>query len=240
MGQYALERTGNKDPEAVARFKRIGRRHVKIDFKPTDIGIQKFRLIEGESEESEGWRVGHPLVFPNYVRIGQLGYSEFQMRVPIDDTHTWHLAYQVFFPGSAVNVPEQDPVPTFEVPIKELPDFVLGQDIMCWMNQGEICDRTQEWLGASDRGVVMFRRLLMEQIKVVREGGDPINTFRDPTKNQFINLDLEERGSLANYRKGAVRYMNLGTSSPYLGQLDELMCQGAEAARRQEKAKQPV
>ncbi len=34
----------------------------------------------------------------------------------------------------------------------------------------------------------------MEQIEVVRNGGDPINTFRDPAKNRCIDLSLEDRG----------------------------------------------
>jgi hypothetical protein len=97
--------------------------------------------------------------------------------------------------------------------------------------QGDICDRSQEQLGTSDRGLVMFRRMLQEQIKVVQQGGDPINTFRDPEKNKCIVIGHENRGSLANYRKGSVRYLNLGGKlSPVLDTIDDLMMQGAEAA----------
>jgi 5,5'-dehydrodivanillate O-demethylase len=236
LAQYALERKGITDPRRISQAERFRRHHLKFDFAPVEIGIQKYRLIEGESEESEAWRVGHPLVFPNYVRIGQIGYSEFQIRVPLDDTHTWHLAYHVYFPGEDVDIPKQDPVPAFDVPILELPDFVLGQDLLCWVAQGDICDRSQEQLGISDRGLVMFRRQLMEQIEVVRNGGDPINTFRDPESNRCINLSLEDRGGIANYRKGSVRYMNTGFNSPVLDQLDELMMKGAAAAKAKEGA----
>jgi len=232
FGLYACERKGIDDPETIARFKRISRHHVKINFAPVPIGIQKYRLVEGENEDTEAWRVGHPMVFPNYVRITQLGYAEFQMRIPLDDTHTWHIAYHAYFPGAKVDVPIQDPVPVFDVPIEELPDFVLGQDLICWVAQGDIHDRSQEQLGTSDRGLIMFRKMLQEQIKVVQQGGDPINTFRDPEKNQCIVIEHENRGSIANYRKGSVRYMNLGgTLSPVIDTLDELMMQGAEAAK---------
>jgi len=231
LGRYAVERKGITDPQIIRRFDRISRHHTKIDFTNVEVGIQKHRLVEGETEDAEAWRVGHPMVFPNYVRIGQLGYSEFQIRVPMDDTHTWHLAYHAYFPGPSVDVPKQDPVPAFEVPILELPDFVLGQDLLCWVAQGEIHDRTQEQLGTSDRGLVMFRRLLTEQIEVVRNGGDPINTFRDPERNRCIDLSLEHRGDIANYKKGDVRYMNLGSCSPVLDELDELMTRAAEAAK---------
>ena len=231
LGLYSLERRGETDPRAYERFKRISRRHVKIDFKPIEIGIQKLRLIEGETEDAIGWRVGHPLIFPNYVRIGhQPGYSEFQIRVPIDDTHTWHLAYQAFFPGD-VDVPEQNPIPAFEVAIKDLPDFVLGQDLLCWVAQGEVSDRTQEQLGKSDRGIVMFRRLLTDQIKIIQEGGDPMNTFRDPETNKCIKPSLEPYGENRNYRKGTVQLMNLGRSSPFIDQIDDLMFRGSEAAK---------
>jgi len=87
-------------------------------------------------------------------------------------------------------VPKQDPVPAYEVPIQDLPDFVLGQDLLCWVAQGEILDRSKERLGESDRGLVMFRNMLKEQIKIVQEGGDPMNTFRDPAKNERIDVSM--------------------------------------------------
>ncbi len=236
LGKYALERQGNTDQRQVERYDRIGKKHVKIDFRLTEFGIQKLRLREGDDEKTaQGWITGHPLVFPNYVRIGQLGYSEFQMRVPIDDTHTWHLGYQVYLPGKHIKVPEQDPVPTYEVPILDLPDFVLGQDLMCWTAQGPILDRTKERLGRSDRGLALFRQLLLDQIKIVEEGGDPMNTFRDPENNKYIDLSLEDYGDLANYRKGQVYYFNTGSCSPYLEELDALLSAAATAASEANK-----
>jgi 5,5'-dehydrodivanillate O-demethylase len=145
----------------------------------------------------------------------------------VDDTHTWHLGYQVFFPGPNVDVAKQDPVPAYEVPIEDLPDFVLGQDLLCWVAQGEILDRSKERLGESDRGLVIFRNMLKEQIKIVQAGGDPMNTFRDPAKNQRIDVGMEDFGGPSAYEKGGVRYMNQGNHSPVLDQLDDLMTRGA-------------
>jgi 5,5'-dehydrodivanillate O-demethylase oxygenase subunit len=232
FGLYAIERRGITDPRKIKSFQRISRPHKEIAFDYVPFGIQKRRLVVGDSEDNERWRIGHPMIFPNYVRIGQPGYAEFQIRVPMDDTHTWHLGYQVFFPGPDVDVPKQDPVPAYEVPIQDLPDFVLGQDLLCWVAQGEILDRSKERLGESDRGLVMFRNMLKEQIKIVQEGGDPMNTFRDPAKNERIDVSMEDRGGVDAYEKGGVRYMNQGTYSTVLDQLDDLMTKGAEAARR--------
>jgi 5,5'-dehydrodivanillate O-demethylase len=59
-----------------------------------------------------------------------------------------------------------------------------------WHSQGEIADRTREHLGRGDAGVILYRKLLEEQIKIVEEGGEPINTFRDPEANRFIDTNV--------------------------------------------------
>ena len=46
--------------------------------------------------------------------------------------------------------------------------------------QGPIAIHALENLGTSDQGVVMFRKILKEQIQAVREGHDPIGIIRDP------------------------------------------------------------
>ncbi len=37
----------------------------------------------------------------------------------------------------------------------------------------------------------MFRKMMEEQIKIVENGGDPINVHRDPAKNKCITLATE-------------------------------------------------
>jgi 5,5'-dehydrodivanillate O-demethylase len=64
-----------------------------------------------------------------------------------------------------------------------------SQDQMAQETQGTIYDRTTENLGTSDRGIVMFRRMLMEQIERVEKGGEPtIAVVRDPAKNRLIDF----------------------------------------------------
>lgn len=43
-------------------------------------------------------------------------------------------------------------------------------------------------LGEADRGIIMFRKLLRDQIEAVQNGGDPIGTNRDPAKDEVIHL----------------------------------------------------
>ena len=81
-------------------------------------------------------------------------------------------------------------------------NVVSAQDSMAWETQGPVTDRTQEHLGAADRGIVMLRRLLREQIEIVQKGGEPIGVIRDPAKNKIINFDvINERIGL--FRAGA-------------------------------------
>jgi 5,5'-dehydrodivanillate O-demethylase len=128
--------------------------------------------------------------------VGAHRQYRLQFRVPIDDTHTKIYWYACYRPPDGVTVPAQAEIPSYEVPWRDehgefLVDFVDGQDIMAWVTQGEIADRTRETLGNADRGIVLYRRLLLEQIEHIRAGRDPLGVIRDPAKNQLIELPQE-------------------------------------------------
>ena len=83
-----------------------------------------------------------------------------------------------------------------EVPFRDehgefILDFVDGGDIMAWVSQGAIADRTRERLGETDRGIALYRRMLLEQLDVVTAGGDPLGIVRDPAENEMIELPQE-------------------------------------------------
>jgi 5,5'-dehydrodivanillate O-demethylase len=61
---------------------------------------------------------------------------------------------------------------------------------MAWETQGAPTDRTQEHLGVGDEGIILLRKILREQIEIVRKGGDPLGVVRDPGKNQLIEFDV--------------------------------------------------
>jgi 5,5'-dehydrodivanillate O-demethylase len=171
------------------------RRHVKVGFDLFEHGIIKRRVLEGGSEDDEDWSVGHPLLFPNVLRVGEHGRARLQFRVPIDDEHTWHLWYSCYrFQG--VEVPRQDRVPLYDVPWRDahgefIVDFVDGGDIMAWVTQGPIADRTRETLASSDSGIVLYRRLLLDQIERVRAGQDPLGVIREARKDGVLELPQE-------------------------------------------------
>ena len=49
-------------------------------------------------------------------------------------------------------------------------------------------DRSKEHLGESDRGIILLRKMLKEQIEIVQNGGEPRGVVRDPEKNTCIEL----------------------------------------------------
>jgi len=94
-----------------------------------------------------------------------------------------------------------------------------GQDISMWYSQGPITDRQEEHLGASDRGVALFRSLLREQTEVVARGDDPMNVFRDPARNVMVELPVEHQ----TFRFGDAKRLEMaGQADKYSPVLREL------------------
>ncbi|HEY7066068.1 MAG TPA: aromatic ring-hydroxylating dioxygenase subunit alpha [Chloroflexota bacterium] len=164
---------------------------VKYDWDRCEWGITKICHYGGEHPEIE---IRPPLVFPNILRIPQ-GFDEcLHWRVPIDDTTT-RIFIMVFTPnkdGQRVEQPDAPPVEAVDQYLADgefdLSNF-YGQDRMAWETQGPLYDRSQEHLGATDRGIVLFRQLLAEQITVVEQGGEPMALVRDPAQNDVIAFE---------------------------------------------------
>jgi hypothetical protein len=53
-------------------------------------------------------------------------------------------------------------------------------DVEAMVSQGVIARHSEEHLATSDRGIVMLRRLLLQQLDLVREGKDPAGVSFDP------------------------------------------------------------
>lgn len=169
--------------------------HAKVGFDVFEYGIIKRRMLEGGSEEDDDWKIGHPLLFPCALRVGEHGRHRIQYRVPIDDTHTWHVWYSCYrFDG--VTMPPQLVIPTYDVAWRDgngfIVDFVDGGDIMAWVTQGPIADRSTEILGSSDKGIALYRRLLFEQLDRIEAGEDPLGVIRDGSANGIIELPQEK------------------------------------------------
>jgi 5,5'-dehydrodivanillate O-demethylase len=122
----------------------------------------------------------------------------FQIRVPMDDTHTMHFWYTAYKPPAGATVPQHllDEVPVYDVPFRTADgDFDLtlldAQDIMAWTTQGPVARRDLEKLGWTDRGVILLRKIVAREIENVAAGRDPIGVIRDPAENAIIDLPVE-------------------------------------------------
>ncbi len=71
FSNFVLERLGRPDlRRGDANMGRTPWRHTRIGFDVFEHGIVKRRLLEGMTEEDDGWSVGHPVIFPNILRTG--------------------------------------------------------------------------------------------------------------------------------------------------------------------------
>jgi 5,5'-dehydrodivanillate O-demethylase len=157
----------------------------------------KRRLLKGESEDADDWTTGHPLLFPNILAVGgSEGPSQsLQFRVPIDDTNTIQFAYRVAprKPGAAPQPLRVKHTELFDEKGRIIADNVPTQDMVAWVGQGPISDRTSEHLGRSDKGVVLFHNLLLESLEKIERGDDPMGVIRDPRDNEPM-IDIRREG----------------------------------------------
>jgi 5,5'-dehydrodivanillate O-demethylase len=172
--------------------------HAKIGFDRFEYGIIKRRVYIGGSEEDDDWKAGHPILFPNILQVGSPYSMTFQWRVPRDETHTFHVSMYIYRAAPGKTAPEQRSVPYRYVPLLDeegeftAQTYTFNQDYMAWATQGDVALRDQEKLGESDTGIIMFRKMLQEQMDLVQDGGEPVNVFRDPSRSVSIDLPIEE------------------------------------------------
>ena len=169
-----------------------------FDFWMNDYGIMKKRTyVNGFTDE-------HPIVFPNVLRV----QNGTEIRVPIDDGRT--VIFEVFFnptdDGSLLDEDESELPVTDPGPYKDPPgaphplarmamDSVPQQDQAMWETQGRTADRVSEHLSYSDRGVVLLRRVMFENIERVERGEEPFAVYRDPDHPM---LDTNLQAALEN------------------------------------------
>jgi len=199
-GNYVAKKQGRKPPMNPVR-------HLKIDFDVFRYGIYKRRLMEGEPEDIDDWTTGHPILFPNTLLVGDARVARYQIRVPIDDTHTMHYNYNVF--SRAPDAPRKwEGIPVKRTTIYEengdiVADTVFKQDALGWVGQGPVSDRTVEHLVTSDRGIILYHNMLIEQAEKVARGEDPMGIVRDEDENEpMIRIRWEERAKEAYWPGG--------------------------------------
>lgn len=166
----------------------------RYSFELFEWGIVKRRVYRNGDDRGDGddgeleEESGHPLVFPNILRLPEGPLQALHWRVPVDDERTMLIRA-----GLLPDPPGEERAHDEEPRVVRIPrevtadgdhamDTFSSQDRMAWETQGAIYDRTREILGAEDRGITMYRRLLRQQIQRVQAGEDPMALIRDPAQ----------------------------------------------------------
>jgi 5,5'-dehydrodivanillate O-demethylase oxygenase subunit len=84
-----------------------------------------------------------------------------------------------------------------------------------WVAQGPVSDRTREHLSASDQGVILYHKLLIENMDRIARGEDPLGVIRDRAENEpMVDIRREQK------RLGAFEFKR--TDEEYFERIQEL------------------
>jgi len=151
-------------------------RHEQIAFERTSYGIVKRRTIAGQSIGDDDWVIGQHLIFPNIFRVGKNKVYSLHFRVPVDNGRTIYIWYDcdVDQRGDSDRL-EMEQIKYRTDSGELLLDSIEAQDIAIFLSQGVVADRTRERLGTADQGIILYRKLLSENMLRCEQGKLPLN-----------------------------------------------------------------
>ncbi len=170
-------------------------RHLRMEFDEFDYGFVYRRIREGMSESDLMWTVGRCCLWPNCLFTG----DHFEWRVPIDDENTLSTTWSFARVPKECEPYVQESIPAWRGPVKDpqtgrwISSHIMNQDFVAWVGQGQTADRTEEHLGASDRGIILQRKRFLDDLEAIKRGEDPKATIRDPKVNECVALPVAER-----------------------------------------------
>jgi hypothetical protein len=92
------------------------------------------------------------------------------------------------------------------------------QDLCVTEGMGPIMDRTKEHLTPMDRPMITSRKLLLNAIKELQKGREPVNVAREPQRNQFQLVACEdlvpESMPWKEYIRGKISGQNSNRETP--------------------------
>lgn len=158
----------------------------KVDFMRTESGLKAVstRILGDQCfERVTSW------IAPNIMSIPGTEISDGRSYrvswvVPVDDTHYVQvLVGRTSTPG-VFGTMKWKGKSWGEMTAEELQD--APNDYEAQASAGALSLHSEEHLGITDRGIVMMRRVLKEQAKLVAEGADPIGVNFDPAKEVVV------------------------------------------------------
>jgi phenylpropionate dioxygenase-like ring-hydroxylating dioxygenase large terminal subunit len=152
----------------------------KVEFFPADHGVcySAVRQLEDgrEVDRISTW------LMPNIMSVPDIGMKAGQSAgiawvVPVDDSH-YQLAMAMKQPAGTPRWEMRFNGKTWGEMTEEEHQRIPG-DYEAQAGQGPISLHSEEHLVTSDRGIMMQRKILQQQIEVVANGGDPLGVTFD-------------------------------------------------------------
>ena len=221
-------------------------KHLKLRFDEFEYGFVYGRVREGGDEQNPLWSVGRACLWPNGFLTHALTWF-----VPIDTSSTLSIQLHNFpIPGNQEF--EQQRIPfLYELAghdatsvealgttlggtspaSSQVSSATLRQDVLGMVGQGVVADRSLEHLGESDRGIILLRRRLLSDSKLVAKGCDPKAILRDPDRNVRLALPFVE-GSASH--TDPFQYFGPALSPKLAAEIAEVWGSSSLAGRRSE------
>jgi 5,5'-dehydrodivanillate O-demethylase len=180
----------------------IALKRPEVEYKPTWYGFRT------QSDYADGRRNIVHDIFPSSTRrhnarAGSIPSEFLHIRVPTDDhlTTTFFIECR-FKPQGPYKRECRGMKHNVRGEYQRVEDGWWGlasddQDRAAQESQGYIHDRTREFLGTSDKGVVMWRRVAFSSIEAVKAGRDPHGLVREAT-DEVIRFDAGKNFSDAD------------------------------------------
>ncbi len=160
----------------------------KVDFFQTEHGVcyTAIRKLDNgqEVDRISSWLLPNIMSVPD-IQLKPGASDGVSWVVPVDDSHyvqamVSKIPETLSFRGIRLNGKSWGEM-TFEEHQRTPGDYEAQ------FGQGPISLHSEEHLATSDRGVMMQRRMLMQQIEVVAKGGDPLGVHFDPA-NALVRI----------------------------------------------------
>jgi 5,5'-dehydrodivanillate O-demethylase len=184
-----------------AVYPQIAFKRSQIDWEPTWFGLDITVHTPGRAPKSDQF------IFPStnrftQARVGTSPSHNIRIRVPTDDIKTttfWVKTYPLITDQGRLRT--EGLLPTERGVYERVPDGWWDipsheQDRVAQESQGLIADRSIETLGTTDRGIVLFRRMLQDGLTAIAEGRDPVGVLREEKNIIDLSASMDELDTL--------------------------------------------
>ena len=185
-----------------AVYPQMAFKRAQVEWQPAWFGLDITMTMPGRAPKRDQF------IFPSsnrfsQARIGTPPSHNLRIRVPTDDIKTttfWVKIYPSITDQGRLKTeglkPRQRGVYDraedgwWDIPSQD-------QDRVAQESQGLITDRSRETLAWTDRGIVLFRKMLHEGLAAIAEGRDPLGVLREERNIIDLEASMDELAALA-------------------------------------------